>query len=195
MKRITLAALMFAAFPVMAQVTVKDPWVRATVPAQKATGAFMQITSAQDARLVEARSPVAGVVEVHEMVMEKEVMKMRAMKGLDLPAGKTVELKPGGYHVMLMDLKEQMKEGTTVPVTLVVESKDRKRSTVEGQGGGQAADQQRKNGDDGSLQALKQKVGAGYTAPHRLSGAGLDAGTRRLTPGSAPARASVRSTA
>ncbi|MBP8897733.1 MAG: copper chaperone PCu(A)C [Sulfuritalea sp.] len=131
MKRITLAALMFAAFPVMAQVTVKDPWVRATVPAQKATGAFMQITSAQDARLVEARSPVAGVVEVHEMVMEKEVMKMRAMKGLDLPAGKTVELKPGGYHVMLMDLKEQMKEGTTVPVTLVVESKDRKRSTVE----------------------------------------------------------------
>ena len=131
MKRITLAALMFAAFPVMAQVTVKDPWVRATVPAQKATGAFMQITSAQDARLVEARSPVAGVVEVHEMVMEKEVMKMRAMKGLDLPAGKTVERKPGGYHVMLMDLKGQMKEGTTVPVTLVVESKDRKRSTVE----------------------------------------------------------------
>ena len=115
----------------MAQVTVKDPWVRATVPAQKATGAFMQITSAQDARLVEAKSPVAGVVEVHEMVMEKDVMKMRAMKGLDLPAGKTVELKPGGYHVMLMDLKEQMKEGTTVPVTLVVESKDRKRSTVE----------------------------------------------------------------
>ena len=131
MKRITLAALMFAAFPVMAQVTVKEPWVRATVSAQKATGAFMQITSAQDARLVEAKSPVAGVVEVHEMVMEKDVMKMRAIKGLDLPAGKTVELKPGGYHVMLMDLKEQMKEGTTVPVTLVVESKDRKRSTVE----------------------------------------------------------------
>jgi copper(I)-binding protein len=131
MKRITLAALMFAAFPVMAQVTVKDPWVRATVPAQKATGAFMQITSAQDARLVEARSPVAGVVEVHEMVMEKEVMKMRAIKGLDLPAGKTVELKPGGYHVMLMDLKEQMKEGATVPVTLVIEGKDKKRSTVE----------------------------------------------------------------
>lgn len=131
MKRITLAALMFAAFPVMAQVTVKDPWVRATVPAQKATGAFMQITSAQDARLVEARSTVAGVVEVHEMTMEKDVMKMRAVKGLDLPAGKTVELKPGGYHVMLMDLKEQMKEGATVPVTLVIEGKDKKRSTVE----------------------------------------------------------------
>ncbi len=131
MKRITLVALLFAAFPVMAQVTVKDPWVRATVSAQKATGAFMQITSAQDARLVEAKSPVAGVVEVHEMVMEKDVMKMRAIKGLDLPAGKTVELKPGGYHVMLMDLKEQMKEGATVPVTLVIEGKDKKRSTVE----------------------------------------------------------------
>jgi copper(I)-binding protein len=91
----------------------------------------MQITSAQDARLVEARSPVAGVVEVHEMVMEKDVMKMRAIKGLDLPAGKTVELKPGGYHVMLMDLKEQMKEGATVPVTLVIEGKDKKRSTIE----------------------------------------------------------------
>jgi copper(I)-binding protein len=91
----------------------------------------MQITSVQDARLVEASSPVAGVVEVHEMVMEKDVMKMRAVKGLDLPAGKTVELKPGGYHVMLMDLKQQMKEGDTVPVTLVVEGKDKKRSTIE----------------------------------------------------------------
>jgi copper(I)-binding protein len=131
MKRITIAALIFAALPVMAQVTVKDPWVRATVSQQKATGAFMQITSAQDAQLVSASSPVAGVVEVHEMTMEKDVMKMRAMKSLDLPAGKSVELKPGGYHVMLMDLKQQMKEGDTVPVTLVVEGKDKKRSTIE----------------------------------------------------------------
>ena len=129
-----LSALVSAAFvlPAHAQVTVKDPWVRATVPQQKATGAFMQITSAQDARLVEAKSPIAGVVEVHEMTMDKDVMKMRAVKGgLDLPAGKSVELKPGGYHVMLMDLKQQMKEGDTVPVTLVVEGKDKKRSTIE----------------------------------------------------------------
>jgi copper(I)-binding protein len=131
MKRLTLAAMIFAAFPVMAQVTVKEPWVRATVSQQKATGAFMQLTSAQDARLVEAKSPVAGVVEVHEMTMEKDVMKMRAVKALDLPAGKAVELKPGGYHVMLMDLKQQMKEGDTVPLTLVIEGKDKKRSTVE----------------------------------------------------------------
>lgn len=128
-----LSTLVSAAFifPAQAQVTVKDPWVRATVAAQKATGAFMQITSAQDARLVEASSPVAGVVEVHEMTMDKDVMKMRAIKGLDLPAGKSVELKPGGYHVMLMELKQQMKEGDTVPVTLVVEGRDKKRSTIE----------------------------------------------------------------
>jgi copper(I)-binding protein len=131
MKRIAFVALIFAALPVMAQVTVKDPWVRATVSQQKATGAFMQITSAQDAQLVSASSPVAGVVEVHEMTMEKDVMKMRAVKALDLPAGKSVELKPGGYHVMLMDLKQQMKEGDTVPVTLVVEGKDKKRTTIE----------------------------------------------------------------
>ena len=115
-----LSTLVSAVFilPAHAQVTVKDPWVRATVSAQMATGAFMHITSAQDARLVEARSPVAGVVEVHEMSMDKD-------------AGKSVELKPGGYHIMLMDLKQQMKEGDTVPVTLVVEGKDKKRSTIE----------------------------------------------------------------
>lgn len=133
-RTVAMPMLVSAAFilPVHAQVTVKDPWVRATVSQQKATGAFMQITSAQDARLVEAKSPVAGVVEVHEMTMEKDVMKMRALaNGLDLPAGKSVELKPGGYHVMLMDLKQQMKEGDTVPMTLVVEGKDKKRATVE----------------------------------------------------------------
>ncbi|MBI5899245.1 MAG: copper chaperone PCu(A)C [Rhodocyclales bacterium] len=130
---IACAILVAASLPLSAyaQVTVKDPWVRATVSQQKATGAFMQLTSAQDTRLVEVKSPVAGVVEVHEMSMEKDVMKMRAIPGLDLPAGKTVELKPGGYHVMLMDLKQQMKDGDTVPLTLVVESKDKKRSTVE----------------------------------------------------------------
>lgn len=129
-----LAALVTAAlvFPAQAQVTVRDPWVRATVSQQKATGAFMQITSAQDARLVEVKSPVAGAVEVHEMTMEQDVMKMRALpNGLELPAGKAVSLKPGGYHVMLMDLKRAMKEGDSVTVTLIVEGKDRKRSTIE----------------------------------------------------------------
>ena len=134
MKRIIIAAAISAAFilPAHAQLAVKDPWVRATVPSQKATGAFMQLTATENSRLVEAQSPVAGVVEIHEMTMEKDVMKMRALpNGIDLPAGKGVELKPGGYHVMLMDLKRQMKEGDTVPMTLVVEGKDKKRTSME----------------------------------------------------------------
>lgn len=132
MKRIafTLAALALGA-AAHAQVSVKDAWVRATVPQQKATGAFMQIVSVQDARLVEAKSPVAGIVEIHEMAMVDQVMKMRAVPGLALPAGKAVELKPGGYHVMLMDLKGQVKDGDQVPLTLVVEGKDGKRQTLE----------------------------------------------------------------
>jgi copper(I)-binding protein len=114
-----------------AQVAVKDAWVRATVAQQKATGAFMQLQSAQDAKLISAQSPVAGVVEVHEMAMDGGVMKMRAVSNLALPAGKTVDLKPGGYHVMLMDLKGQVKDGDTVPMTLIVEGKDGKRQSVE----------------------------------------------------------------
>jgi len=132
MKRsvIVLSAALLAG-AAMAQVTVKDAWVRATVAQQKATGAFMQLQSAQDAKLVAAQSPVAGVVEVHEMAMEGSVMKMRAVSSLALPAGKAVELKPGGYHVMLMDLKGQIKDGDSVPVTLVIEGKDGKRQNIE----------------------------------------------------------------
>jgi copper(I)-binding protein len=132
MKRslIALSAALLSA-TAFAQVTVKDAWVRATVSQQKATGAFMQLQAAQDAKLVGALSPVAGVVEVHEMAMDNGVMKMRAVPSLALPAGKAVELKPGGYHVMLMDLKGQVKDGDTVPVTLVVEGKDGKRQNIE----------------------------------------------------------------
>ncbi len=132
-KRTLFAAVLSVAAltPVHAQVAVTDPWVRATVPQQKATGAFMQLNAQKGARLVEASSPVAGVVEIHEMAMDNNVMKMRAIAALDLPAGKPVELKPGGYHVMLMDLKSQLKEGETVPLTLVFEGADRKRETVE----------------------------------------------------------------
>ena len=132
MKRLFLVSLLcVATSAAFAQVTVKDPWLRATVPQQKATGVFLQITSARDARLVEARSPVANVVELHEMAMVDNVMKMRAISGLALPAGRVVELKPGGYHVMLIDLKQQIKDGDVVPVTLVVEDKDKKRETIE----------------------------------------------------------------
>lgn len=100
-------------------VEVKDAWVRTSVQGQQATGAFMKITAKDGARLVAVSSPVAGVAEVHEMKMEGDVMKMRAVPALDLPAGKTVELKPGGYHVMLMDLKAPLPKDSTVPLTLV----------------------------------------------------------------------------
>ena len=116
---------------VSAQVAVKDPWVRATVPEQKSTGAFMQLVSPNATRLVEARSPVARTVEIHEMAMTDNVMKMRAVTGVDLPAGKAVDLQSGSYHVMLLDLKGQIKAGDSVPITLVFESKDKKRETVE----------------------------------------------------------------
>jgi len=128
---IFLGGLALAAQCAWAQTTVTDAWVRGTVAQQKATGAFMQLTSAQGGRLVSVQSPVAGVVEIHEMAMEGNVMKMRAVPGLDLPAGKAVELKPGAYHVMLMDLKQPLKDGETVPLTLVVEGKDGKRETLE----------------------------------------------------------------
>ncbi len=114
-----------------AETTVKDAWVRGTVAQQQATGMFATVTSSAGGKLVAASSPVAGVVEIHEMAMDGNVMKMRAVAGLDLPAGKAVELRPGGYHVMLMALKQELKPGSTVPVTLVVESKDGKRESVE----------------------------------------------------------------
>jgi len=112
-------------------VEVKDAWVRATVPGQKGTGAFMSITAKDGAKLVGASSPVAGVAQVHEMKMEGDVMKMRAMPSLDLPAGQTVQLKPGGYHVMMMDLKQPLPKGSTVPLTLRFKNAKGAESKVE----------------------------------------------------------------
>lgn len=117
----TLAAVLASA-PAWAQtaaVKVEGAWARASVQGQKATGAFMRLTAQDGARLVRAESPAAGITEVHEMKMEGDIMKMRAVPALDLPAGKTVELKPGGYHVMLLDLKAPLAKGASVPLTLV----------------------------------------------------------------------------
>jgi copper(I)-binding protein len=113
------------------QVAVKDPWVRTTVPQQKATGAFMQLTATQDVKIISASSPAAKNVEIHTMEMDKDVMKMRQIMSLDLPAGKSVELKPGSYHVMLLGLTAQVKEGDVIPLTLTVEDKDKKTQTIE----------------------------------------------------------------
>jgi copper(I)-binding protein len=113
-------------------VTVTDAWARATVQGQKATGAFMKITAKENAKLIAGSSPVAGVVEIHEMKMDKDVMKMAALpNGLELPAGKAVELKPGSYHVMLMDLKAPLAKDSTVPLTLTVQDAKGVKSNIE----------------------------------------------------------------
>jgi hypothetical protein len=101
------------------------------VPGQKSTGAFMQLKSSTDVALIGAASSAAKIVEVHEMSMTAGVMKMRAVEKLPLPAGKAVDLKPGGYHVMLMDLAQPLKEGDRVPVTLTFVDKDGRKTTQE----------------------------------------------------------------
>jgi len=98
---------------------VEGAWVRSAVAGQSGTGAFMKLTAREPLQLVGASTPVAGVAQVHEMKMEGDVMHMRPLPKLDLPAGQAVELKPGGYHVMLQDLKQPLVAGTTVPLTLV----------------------------------------------------------------------------
>lgn len=113
-------------------VDVKNAWVRTAVPGQKATGSFMQLTAREPLMLVAVRTPVAGLAEVHEMKMDGEVMRMRALPGgLALPAGKAVDLKPGGYHVMLLDLKQPLPAGSTVPLTLVLHNARGAESLVE----------------------------------------------------------------
>jgi copper(I)-binding protein len=134
MNPLRLAVLVFAVLSpslALAQVSVSEPWVRGTVPGQHATGAFMKLLAADDSALVAVASPVAKTVEVHEMAMEGNVMKMRAVDRIALPKGKTVELKPGGYHVMLMGLERTVKAGEEVPLTLTFEDRAGKRSSVE----------------------------------------------------------------
>lgn len=114
-----------------AQVTVSGAWARATVPNQSATGAFMRLTAQKDVVLTGASSPVAGIVEVHEMSMDKGIMRMRAADRVPLKAGQTIELKSGGLHIMMMDLKKQFKAGERVPLTLSFTASDGSVSTVE----------------------------------------------------------------
>lgn len=113
------------------EVSVRDAWVRGTVKGQSATGAFMELTGKTNARLVGASSPVAKVVEVHNMTMENGVMKMFAVDGIDLPAGKPVRLAPGGFHVMLMELHKPLSAGEKVPLRLTFELANKQRENVD----------------------------------------------------------------
>jgi copper(I)-binding protein len=130
----SLAAALFActaALPAWAaNISVTDAWARATMPGQKVSGAYMQLRADADARLVGASSPVVPRVEVHEMKMDGDVMRMREVKAVELPKGKTVSLEPGGFHIMLMNLPQPISAGEMIPLTLVVESGG-KRQTVE----------------------------------------------------------------
>ncbi|HET8870919.1 MAG TPA: copper chaperone PCu(A)C [Aquabacterium sp.] len=113
-------------------VKVEGAWIRATVKGQQGTGGFMDLTATRSMTLVGFETKVAKHAEVHEMAMDGNVMRMRALDALPLPAGTTVSLKPGSYHLMLMDLSRQLADGETVPVTLVLKSEDGKtvRQTV-----------------------------------------------------------------
>lgn len=120
----------FAAATAQAEVTAKDAWVRGTVPAQTSTGAFVTLTSTAEARLVKAASPLAKIVEIHESTTKDGVSRMQAVESVALPAGKPVQLKPGGLHVMLMGLSRPLRPGDEVPLTLTIEEKGGKRTPL-----------------------------------------------------------------
>jgi copper(I)-binding protein len=120
-------AALLAAVPIAAQdyklgtLTVTRAWTRQTAPSQSVGGGFLTVANGGKAadRLVAATSPASARVELHTMSMEGGVMRMRQVTGgLDVPAGGRLELKPGGYHLMLIGLKKPLVRGTTVPVTL-----------------------------------------------------------------------------
>lgn len=115
------------AHPDAAHVQADNAWARASVTGQQATGAFVQLTAREPLRLVGVETTAAASGEIHEMKMDGDVMRMRQIDGLDLPEGQTVELKPGGYHLMFQRLKAPLQDGTQVPVTLVF--KDGKGAT------------------------------------------------------------------
>jgi copper(I)-binding protein len=135
-KIILIASVLVAnnglAHPDKAHVDVDGAWIRATVAGQMGTGGFMKLTAREDLRLVSVSSPAAAVAEIHEMKMAvNNVMEMRAITGLDLPKGKTVELKPGSYHLMLMSLKQTLAKDSTVPVTLFFKDAKGKESKLD----------------------------------------------------------------
>ena len=130
--RIALTLLLACAcLDVAGEVTVKNAWVRGTVAAQKVTGAFMTITSTEEAKLVGVSSAIASTSEIHESAMHGGVMHMHGVDEVKLPAGKAVELKPGGHHVMLMGLSKPVTDGQKVPITLTVQDAKGQKRTVE----------------------------------------------------------------
>ena len=114
-----------------AQTLVENAWVRATVAGQPSSGAFMTVTASTDSKLLSVQSPVAKVVQIHESSMKDDVMKMQQVQAVALPAGQPVNFDPHGYHIMLMDLTGQIKEGDKVPLTLTVEDARGEKETIQ----------------------------------------------------------------
>ena len=116
-------ALALVASPALAQVSIDQPWMRATPPGAKVAGGFMTVTNkgASPDRLIAAASPVAERVELHVHVHEAGMMKMKHVAGFDIPANGQFVLKPGGAHLMFVDIKRPIKQGETIPVRLKFE--------------------------------------------------------------------------
>lgn len=115
----------------MAQTTVENAWARATVPGQPATGAFMTLTADSDSTLLSVQSPAAKDTQIHQSTMKGDVMSMLPVDEVSLPAGEPVEFDANGYHVMLMGLVKQVKEGDAVPLTLKIKNAQGEEETLE----------------------------------------------------------------
>lgn len=124
-------SLIGLAWQVSAQTQVQDAWVRATVAGQPSTGAFMTLQADSDSKLLSVQSPVAKTVEIHQSTMKDDVMSMRQVESVALPAGKPVSFDPHGYHIMLIDLTAQVQEGSKVPLTLIVENAKGEKEAIE----------------------------------------------------------------
>ncbi|GAB6407994.1 copper chaperone PCu(A)C [Pseudomonas sp. MHK4] len=123
-------ALIGMAWQVSAQTQVNNAWVRATVAGQPSSGAFMTLQADTDSKLLSVQSPVAKLVQIHQSSMKDDVMSMQQVESVALPAGKAVSFDPHGYHIMLMDLTGQIKEGDSVPLTLTVENAKGEKETI-----------------------------------------------------------------
>ena len=115
---IALVASLLSACEANHSVAVLDAWARANAPGQTVGAAYMTLISAQDSTMVKVEADIAGTVQIHSMSMENNVMKMRMLEELPLPAGKAEKLAPGGFHLMLFDLKKPLTAGESVKLTL-----------------------------------------------------------------------------
>ena len=111
-------------------VAVTEAWTRASAPGQKVAGVYFDIESAIDAKLIGVQTSLTDAAEIHLMSMEDGIMRMRPVPAVNLPAGKMVKFKPGGYHVMLFDLRQPLKAGEEVAVDLLVEDGAGRQATL-----------------------------------------------------------------